>query len=90
MNGNDINEVSEKVDQAIKYVQKKRLTPSGDALIIQQKRKNKPNLPREYSTKKVQTSRSEKKKTLLFRKTREKSGNDEAVLLRQDIYRKRS
>ena len=50
MNGNDINEVSEKVDQAIKYVQKKRLTPSGDALIIQQKRKINPifheNIPR--------------------------------------------
>ena len=35
MDGNDINEVSEKVDQAIKCA-KKRLTPSGDGLIIQQ------------------------------------------------------
>ena len=38
MDDNNINEVSEKVDQAIKYA-KKRLTPSGDGLIIQQKRK---------------------------------------------------
>ena len=38
MDGNDINEVSEKVDQAIKCA-KKRLTPSGDSLIIQQKQK---------------------------------------------------
>ena len=38
MDGNDINEVSEKVDQAIKCA-KKRLTPSGDGLIIQQKQK---------------------------------------------------
>ena len=38
MDGNDINEVSEKVDQAIKCA-KKRLSPSGDGLIIQQKQK---------------------------------------------------
>ena len=38
MDGNDINEVSEKVDQAIKCA-KKRLNPSGDGLIIQQKQK---------------------------------------------------
>ena len=38
MDSNDINEVSEQVDQAIKCA-KKRLTPSGDGLIIQQKRK---------------------------------------------------
>ena len=38
MDGNDINEVSEKVDQAIKCA-KKRLTPSADGVIIQQKRK---------------------------------------------------
>ena len=38
MDSNDINEVSEQVDQAIKCA-KKRLTLSGDALIIQQKRK---------------------------------------------------
>ena len=37
MDGNDINEVSEKVDQAIKCA-KKWLTPSVDGLIIQQKR----------------------------------------------------
>ena len=36
MDGNDINEVSEKVDQAIKCA-KKWLTLSGDGLIIQQK-----------------------------------------------------
>ena len=38
MDGNDINKVPEKVDQAIKCA-KKRLTPSGDGLIILQKRK---------------------------------------------------
>ena len=38
MDGNDINEVSEKVDQAIKCA-KKRLSLSGDGLIIQQKQK---------------------------------------------------
>ena len=38
------------------------------------------DLPRGYSAKKVQTSRSEKKKTFLFRKCREKSGNNEVVL----------
>ena len=38
MDGNNINEVSEKVDQAIKCA-KKQLTPSSDSLIIQQKRK---------------------------------------------------
>ena len=37
VDGNDINEVSEKVDQAIKCA-KKWLTPSVDGLIIQQKR----------------------------------------------------
>ena len=37
MDGNDINEVSEKVDQAIKCA-KKWLTLSVDGLIIQQKR----------------------------------------------------
>ena len=37
MDGNDINKVSEKVDQAIKCA-KKWLTPSVDGLIIQQKR----------------------------------------------------
>ena len=52
------------------------------------KTKKRHDLPRGYSAKKVQTSRSEKKKTLLFRKSREKSGNDEAVLQSQDIYRK--
>ena len=52
--------------------------------------KKRQDLPREYSAKKEQTSRSKKKKTLLFRKSREKSGNDEAVLQSQDIYRKRS
>ena len=36
MDGNDINKVSEKVDQAIKCA-KKWLTLSGDCLIIQQK-----------------------------------------------------
>ena len=86
MDDNDINEVSEKVDQAIKCA-KKRLPPSGNGLIIQQ---NRHDLPRGYSAKKVQTSRSEKKKALLFRKSREKSDNDEAVLQRQDIYLKRS
>ena len=34
MDGNDINEVSEEVDQAIKCA-KKRLTSSGDGLTIQ-------------------------------------------------------
>ena len=38
MDCNHINDVSEKVDQAIKCA-KKRLTPSGDGLIIQPKRK---------------------------------------------------
>ena len=38
MDDNNINEVSEKVDQAIKCA-KKQLTPSSDSLIIQQKRK---------------------------------------------------
>ena len=38
MDCNNINEVSEKVDQAIKCT-KKWLTPSGDGLIIQQKRR---------------------------------------------------
>ena len=37
VDGNDINEVSEKVDQAIKCA-KKWLTPSVDCLIFQQKR----------------------------------------------------
>ena len=71
MDGNDINEVSEKVDQAIKCA-KKRLTPSGDGLIIQQKQK------------KTQFSMR------IFRKCREKSGNDKTILQSQDIYRKRS
>ena len=53
------------------------------------KTKKRHDLPRRYSVKKVQSSRSEKKKTLLFRKSREKSGNDEAVLQSQVIYRKR-
>ena len=38
MDCNDINDISEKVDQAINCA-KKRLTPSGDSLIIQPKRK---------------------------------------------------
>ena len=38
MDCNNVNEVSEKVDQAIKCA-KKRLTTSGDGLIIQQKQK---------------------------------------------------
>ena len=71
MDGNDINEVSEKVDQAIKCA-KKRLTPSGDGLIIQQKQKKRQSSMR------------------IFRKCREKSGNDNTILQSQDIYRKRS
>ena len=88
MDCNDINDISEKVDQAINCA-KKRLTPSGDSLIIQPNEKRH-DLPQGCSAKKVQTSISERKKTLLFSKSREKSGNDEAVLLSQVIYRKRS
>ena len=89
MDRNDISEVSEQVDQAIKCA-KKRLTPSGDGLIIQQKRKIDTMFHEDIPRKKVQVFRSEKKETLLFKKGWEKSGNDEGVLQSQDIYRKRS
>ena len=55
-----------------------------------EKTKNRHDLPQGYSAKKVQTSRSEKRKTLLFKKSKKKNGNYEAVLQSQDIYRKRS
>ena len=52
MDGNDINEVSEEVDQAIKCA-KKRLTSSGDGLTIQKEwKKDKifhENIPRKKS-----------------------------------------
>ena len=77
MDNND--DVSEKADQAIKCA-KKLLTPSG-------KTKNRHNLWASYSAKNLQSFGSKKKKTLLFRKGMEKSGNYEAVLQSQDICR---
>ena len=71
MDCNDIDEVPEKVDQAIKCA-KKQLTPSSDGLIIQQKRKRDTIFHEDTPQKKVQIARSEKEKTLFFRKSREK------------------
>ena len=61
MDGNDINEVSEKVDQAIKCA-KKRLSPSGDGLIIQQKQKKTRSSMRIF---RKCTEKSENDKTVL-------------------------
>ena len=88
MDSNDIYEVSEKVYQAIKCA-KKGLTPTGDGLIIQKKRKIGTISHKDIPRRKYKPLDQRKGKHYYSRRVK-KNGNDEAVLQSQDIYRKRS
>ena len=71
MDSNDINEVSENVDEAIKCA-KKWLTPSGDAVIIQQKRKKDTIFNEDILQKKYKPLDQKKRKHYYFRRVGKK------------------
>ena len=75
MDCNDIDEVPEKVDQAIKCA-KKQLTPSGDGLIIQQKRKRDTIFQEDTPQKKYKLLDQRKRKHYFSERVGKKSGYD--------------